>query len=446
MHRFFASLGNPLVFSALRKFREEVKRNMRVIGRGRYSEKEVSRLAKQCFQNYALKLLDYMAMHRLDSATKEVWVEKEIGEENLVNALSEGKGVLCITPHLGNWELGGYVLASKGYPINILTLREESQYLSSYEKRLREKAKMDTITIDPKDKPNLAILEIAGRLRRNEIVAMVADRIYEGKGVEIDFFGQPTLFPTGAVQLALETGAIIIPVFVILEQKKKYWGIIDEPIPIRMGADKSEAVRQGVQEIAKRFEKKISQYPDQWFNFFPYWKNDVGLEMKNGSEASYAIGDRVVNGRVNQHRTLIQKRPEEIYRVLIDPEQMKRWCPVEQISVERVTSGEFRVGTKSHFKLRFRIEPEWDTEVIHLETNRQIASQFLNGIFQGGVEIWDLKKVGSGTEVTHTLIYKIHRWIYKAGWTLLGGEKKHDELTEIALSRLKNLLEGDKRI
>jgi KDO2-lipid IV(A) lauroyltransferase len=275
LHRFFASLGNHLVFFVLRRFREDVKENIRTIGRGRYSEKEVSRLAKQCFQNYCHKLLDYMAMHRLDSSRKEEWVEREIGEENLVRALAKGKGILCITPHLGNWELGGYVLATKGYPINILTLREESRYLSRYEENLRKKAGIHTITIDPKEKPNLAILEIARRLRGNEIVAMVADRIYEGQGVEIDFFGQSTLFPTGAVQLALETGAIIIPVFVILKEKMKYWGFIGEPIPVSLEADKKEAVRQGVQKIAKRFEEMISRYPDQWFNFFPYWKKNV---------------------------------------------------------------------------------------------------------------------------------------------------------------------------
>lgn len=252
-----------------------MKENIRTIGRGRYSEKKVSRLAKQCFQNYCHKLLDYMAMHRFDSSRKEEWVEREIGEENLVRALAKGKGILCITPHLGNWELGGYVLATKGYPINILTLREESRYLSRYEEKLRKKAGIHTITIDPKEKPNLAILEIARRLRGNEIVAMVADRIYEGQGVEIDFFGQSTLFPTGAVQLALETGAIIIPVFVILQEKMKYWGFIGEPIPVSMEADKKEAVRQGVQKIAKRFEEMISRYPDQWFNFFPYWKKNV---------------------------------------------------------------------------------------------------------------------------------------------------------------------------
>jgi len=275
MHRFFASFGNQLVFLFFKKFREDVKQNIRVIGRGTYSEKEVTRFAKQCFQNYCHKLLDYMAMDRLNSSNKEKWVERELGEENLVNALSRGKGVICITPHLGNWELGGYVLASKGYPINILTLKEESQYLSRYEEKLREKAGIHSITIDPKEKPNLAILEIARRLKGNEIVAMVADRNYGGQAVEIDFFGQSTLFPTGAVQLALETGAAIVPVFVVLEEKMKYWGIIGEPLPIRMDIDKKEAVRQGVQELGKKFEEMISRYPDQWFNFFTYWKENV---------------------------------------------------------------------------------------------------------------------------------------------------------------------------
>ncbi len=249
-----------------------MKENLRIVGKGTYTEKEVSRLAKRCFRNYSLKLLDYMAMERLNSQNKAKWIEKEIGEEHLKNALEKEKGVICVTPHLGNWELGGYVLAQKGYPIHILTLKEESEFLSRYEKRLRQKAGIHTIMIDPKERPNLAILEMAKWLRRNEIVAMVADRTYDGQAVEVDFFGHPTLFPTGAIHLALETGAMVIPVFVIQNERLKYWGIIDEPIPIRMDMDKPEAVRQGVQEMAKRFEKIIRQYPDQWLNFFPFWK------------------------------------------------------------------------------------------------------------------------------------------------------------------------------
>ena len=165
------------------------------------------------------------------------------------------------------------------------------------------------------------------------------------------------------------------------------------------------------------------------------------MKIESDRRTSYLIGEKVFKGRVNQHQTLIKKEPEEIYHILIDPEQIKQWSPFEQISVERITTGEFRVGTKFHFRLLSRIQLGWNSEVIHLEMNRQIVSQFSNGIFKGGIEIWDLKKKESGTEVTHTFVYKINRWIYKIGWYVLGGEKKHDELTELALFRLKLLLE-----
>lgn len=272
LHPFFTSLGNHLVFFILKRYREAVKENLRIIGKGTYTEKDISRLAKRCFRNYSLKLLDYMSMDRLNSRNKSKWIEKEIGEDNLKKALERGKGVICVTPHLGNWELGGYVLAQKGYPIHILTLKEESPFLSRYEKKLRQMAGIHPIVIDPKEKPNLAILEIAKCLRRNEIVAMVADRTYDGQAVEVDFFDLPTLLPAGAIYLALETGAAVIPVFVIQNEEMKYWGIIDEPIPLKRDIDKNEAVRQGVQEMAKRFERIIRQYPDQWLNFFPFWK------------------------------------------------------------------------------------------------------------------------------------------------------------------------------
>jgi len=279
MHRFFASTGNHLIFLILKRNREIVEENIRTIGRGKYTEKEVSWLAKRCFQNYSHKLLDYMTMHRLNSSNQGDWVEKEVGEENLKKALAGGRGVICVTPHLSHWELGGYVLASKGYPINILTLREESQYLSRYEERLRKKAGIKTIIIDLKERPNFAILEIIKRLRGNEIVAMVADRIHGEEGIEVEFFGQPTLFPSGPAHLAFETGAAIVPVFVVLEKKMRYWGIIREPISMSEGGTKEEAIRQCLQEIGTSFEEVISQYPDQWFNFFPYWKKKVGQRV-----------------------------------------------------------------------------------------------------------------------------------------------------------------------
>lgn len=162
------------------------------------------------------------------------------------------------------------------------------------------------------------------------------------------------------------------------------------------------------------------------------------------SKGQYTIDGRVYRGSVNQHQILIQKEPQEIYTVLTDPDRLKQWAPFEQLSVEKLTPGELVAGSRLHFKLRFRIQPEWDSEVIHLEKGSRIVYRFLNGIFEGGIEIWDLKRKGPGTEVTHILLYKINRWVYRIGWYLLGGQRKHNELTELGLRRLKSLLEKNR--
>jgi KDO2-lipid IV(A) lauroyltransferase len=274
LHRFFTAGGNQLAFSLMKKNREVVQGNLRVIGRGKYGQKELRKLAKRCFQNYSHKLLDYMSMHRLNLSNRWRLVEREVGEEHLVRALERGKGVICITPHLGNWELGGYVLASKGYPVTILTLREGSRFLHRYEERVRRRFHIHTIYIDPSQGPNLAILEIARTLRNNQIVALIADRTVGDRWIEVEFFGRPTKFPVGPALLARETGAPVIPVYVILEKGMKYWGILEKPIHFgdsRHG--ERESLRNGMRKIVRSFETMISRYPDQWYNFFPYWND-----------------------------------------------------------------------------------------------------------------------------------------------------------------------------
>jgi len=279
LHPFFTSVGNLLLFPLLSKTREVVQGNLRVIGRGKYKQKELSKLAKRCFQNYSHKLLDYMSMHRLDLSNRWKLVEREVGEEHLLRALERGKGVICITPHLGNWELGGYVLASKGYPVNILTLREGSRSLRRYEEKVRRRFGIHTIYIDPSDEPKLTILEVARKLRENQIVALIADRMVGDRWIELEFFGRPTKFPMGPALLAMETGASVIPVFVILEKRMKYWGILEKPILFRNSPqDREESLGRGMRKIVKSFEAMIGRYPDQWYNFFPYW--DEGNEFQ----------------------------------------------------------------------------------------------------------------------------------------------------------------------
>ena len=246
---------------------------MEGVGRGRWSKERVNVLTRKTFQNYGQYLLDYMVMHRLLPSNKDRWVVEEVGADHMVEALRRGKGAICITPHLGNWEIGGLLFSFKGGNLNVLTLDERDLDTRSYREEMRRRRGIKNLYINPKDDSPMAILDAVKALRRNEIVAMLGDRIESQKTMVFDFFGRKTAFPIGVAILAMATGAPVLPVFVVMERNRKYKGIIEPPIYFNPSSrkDRETMIQEGMEKLIKKFEAYIEKYPDQWYNFYSYW-------------------------------------------------------------------------------------------------------------------------------------------------------------------------------
>ncbi len=272
--KFFSVVIGDLFYLLMRRTREHIRRNLEGISQGRWSEEKLNVLARKTFQNYGQYLLDYMVMHRLHPSNIGHWVENEEGEEYMIEALKKGKGVICITPHLGNWEIGGLLFSFKGGRVNVLTLDERDLKTKSFREEMRRRWGIQILYIDPKDDSPMAILDVVKALRRNEIVAMLGDRIESQKTMTFDFFGRKKAFPIGVGILALATGAPVLPVFVVMEKSRKYRGIIEPPILFHYSEKegKDVALRKGMERLVKKFEEYIEKYPDQWYNFYPYWR------------------------------------------------------------------------------------------------------------------------------------------------------------------------------
>jgi KDO2-lipid IV(A) lauroyltransferase len=125
--------------------------------------------------------------------------------------------------------------------------------------------------VDRDDTSPLAIIEAATALRRNEVLALLGDRDGSSHTATFNFFGRPAQIPVGAAYLALATGAPVIPVFVPLVGEF-YDTFMEEPLFFRGGhADHGNAIREGTERLLLVFERFISAYPDQWYNFYDYW-------------------------------------------------------------------------------------------------------------------------------------------------------------------------------
>ena len=277
IQKFFSVVVGDLFYLLMKKTRVNVRKNIEGVSRGRWSNGKINVLTRKTFQNYGQYLLDYMVMHRLHPSNKEKWVEDEVGGNYMIEALQMGRGVICITPHLGNWEIGGLLFSFRGGKLNVLTLDERDLDTKSFREEMRRRRGIKNIYINPKEDSPMAILDAVKTLRRNEIVAMLGDRIETQKTMTFDFFGKMTPFPIGVAILAMATGAPVLPVFVVMERNRKYRGIIESPIFFSASSreDREAIIREGMARLIKKFEEYIEKYPDQWYNFHSYWKEVI---------------------------------------------------------------------------------------------------------------------------------------------------------------------------
>jgi KDO2-lipid IV(A) lauroyltransferase len=263
----FALFWGGLFYLLLPGTRRDVRANIRVIT----GREKVERLVFGTFYKFAINWTDIMLMIRLSGPRLDALIGRSTSRRPLDDALAAGSGAILISPHLGNWELGGLGLASKGYRINVLTFREPDEKVNELRERFRRERGINFIYVDRDDASPLAIIEAATALRRNEVLALLGDRDGSSHTVTFDLFGLPAQIPVGAAYLALATGAPVIPVFVPLEGGR-YATIMEEPVYFKSGRiNRGNAIREGTEELLRVFEKYISAYPDQWYNFFDYW-------------------------------------------------------------------------------------------------------------------------------------------------------------------------------
>lgn len=183
------------------------------------------------------------------------------------DALERGRGVVCVLPHMGNWDVAGHWLALHGY--RIASVAEELRPPRLSELFLRHREELG-IRIVPLTKNGHVGTQLKQLLADNWVVALVADRDLTGRGVEVEMFGAPWRVPAGPAVLSLATGAplLVCPV----STRDDGWEIrIGPPIEIDRAGEMRADVRALSHAMAAEFERAIAAKPADWHMFQPGW-------------------------------------------------------------------------------------------------------------------------------------------------------------------------------
>ncbi len=222
--------------------------------------------AKALFQQFGLKLLDlwrFEAGQPIDDLLRST-----TGWEHFVTAQAQNRGVLLVTPHLGNWEFGGPLMTKRGVALQVLTLAEPGKAFT--EMRRASRAKWDIETLVVGDDP-MAFVEVIRRLESGATVALLVDRPPAATAIMVELFGQPFAASIAAAELARASGCVLLPVY-LPRDNSGYDAHILPSIPYdRATLRDREARRRLTQTIISTFEPLIRKHLDQWYHFVPLW-------------------------------------------------------------------------------------------------------------------------------------------------------------------------------
>jgi lauroyl/myristoyl acyltransferase len=222
----------------------------------------INRTVRQVFSNYGYYMTDFFLLPQLPPHKVKNFFADIKGEEILKNAMAKGRGAILLSAHVGNWEVGGSLLRTLNYPLAVVVMPHNTAATNALVNRLRQDKGISVIQIDQSP---FSGIEVLRHLSNNGIVAMGGDRDYFGTGREIKFLGNNVKFPVGPVILAMNSGAALIPAFVLKQPDGRYFGVLEEAIPLISEGDRDQAIKKNLEMTARIFEKYIRSYPDQWY-------------------------------------------------------------------------------------------------------------------------------------------------------------------------------------
>ena len=233
----------------------------RILGYGR------CKAAWSVYVNHCLfgqVVIDKFAMY----AGKRFDVEVD-GMQYFNELASRDEGFLHLSSHIGNYEIAGYTLVSERKTINAVVYAHEKATVMENRNNMFVKTNIKMITLK-EDMSHL--FEIDEAVCGGDIVSFPTDRFMgQAKCVECDFLGRPAKFPQGPFSVAAMRGLDVLAVNVMKTGAKKYH-IYVTPLHYDKQQPRKEQISQLSQAYVAELEKRVLQYPTQWYNFFDFWK------------------------------------------------------------------------------------------------------------------------------------------------------------------------------
>ncbi len=224
------------------------------------------KLAYKIYLSFAISLVEILYLPYLKKQKLIDAVECS-NPELIIKKYNEGKGVILLSSHFGNWEYGAVSIAVQvGLPFSVIVKPLRNPLVFEWMNEARTKFGNEVVPL------GISIRKTYQTLKEKKIVAMVADQRGPIEGVKVDFFGRKVSVYTGPAALALKTGAPLVCGIAIRDNSYKYKMTLVEISTNNMPEKEEEKILEISQRYTSYLEKIIRDHPEQWLWMHNRWK------------------------------------------------------------------------------------------------------------------------------------------------------------------------------
>lgn len=228
---------------------------------------EVARIARAAYAHLGRTTIETAITPGMDAAGIRGLFEGVEGWDQVERARARGTGILFVSGHLGNWELGGSFIAANGMPLEAVARRMENPLFDDYITETRRRIGMSVIH-DAE-----AVRRVPRAMREGHGVAMLVDQGAVGlASTWVPFFGRYAKTPRGPAVFALRLGAPVVFAVAVRQPSGRYVMHFEE-VPVQPTGDRERDVERIVVDYTHTLERWVRRYPEQYFWHHRRWKH-----------------------------------------------------------------------------------------------------------------------------------------------------------------------------
>jgi KDO2-lipid IV(A) lauroyltransferase len=230
-------------------------------------ELEVRRIARASYESLGRTTIETALLPAYSREQVLGMFERVDGWDVVERGMEHGKGILFVSGHLGNWELGGSLVAARGVPLEAVTRRMQNPLFDRYITETRRRIGMSVIHDAD------AVKRVPRAMRENHAVAFLVDQGAVGlASTWVPFFGRYAKTPRGPAVFALRLDSPVVFGAALRQPSGRYVMHFEE-VRVERTGDREADVDAIVAAYTNTLERWIRRAPEQYFWHHRRWKH-----------------------------------------------------------------------------------------------------------------------------------------------------------------------------